>query len=362
MTLIKVLYIDDDPNEVRRIKTLLETSGLFSIAGESPKYNISENIDVADLPDLFLIDYELSKPHDGNPPAQYSGTTLTAAIRDRANDYPVVLLTKRSILDPVKEQEHLSELQLIDQLLFKDSLNDLKSVNQTFNMLEGLARGYQKLRQMAQSEPSWDGLQIILDALPEEIELLRLANPPFFLQQQRSVWNPARLAIWIRHTLIIFPGILYDPVYAATELRISVESFLSDEVQTLFTNAKYTGVFSPFEGRWWKQRLDKIATEYVGGFNYAERFAEAFQKETGIILKPSVSIVRNETPADAVCYIYHEPVMFEYSVAYRPDNRPSIMDPARVSFKAIQQSNKIQSEFLDGVDEDSINQIREMEL
>lgn len=356
MTPIEVLYVDDDLEEIRRIKALLEASGPLHIDGQIPKYNIGDNIDVTDLPDLFLIDYELSKQ------AQYSGTTLTAAIRNVANSYPVVLLTKRSIVDPVKEQEHLSEFQLIDQLLFKDSLGDRASLNQTVDMIVGLASGYRILRQTAQAEPNWDGLLKILEARPEEIELLRLANPPFFLQQQKSIWNPARLAIWIRHTLIAYPGILYDPVYAATGLRISLESFLSEEVQSLFTDAKYTGVFSPHEGRWWKQGLAKIAMEYVGDLDYADRFAEVFQQDTGKVLNSSVSIVRNETPADAVCYVYHEPVMFEYTVAYRPDNRPPVMEPARVSFKAIQQSNEVQLAFLDGVDDVFLNQIREMEL
>jgi len=362
MTPIKVLYIDDDLEEVRRIKTLLEASGSLYIDGRGPQHNIGENFDVNDLPDLFLIDYELSKPYGDNPPAQYSGTTLSAAIRDVANSYPVVLLTKRSILDPGREQEHLDELQLIDQLLFKDSLTDRERLNQTVDLIVGLAKGYQILRQTAQTEPTWDGLLMILGALPEEAELLRLANPPLFLQQQRSIWSPARLAIWIRHVLIAYPGILYDPVYAATELRISVESFLSKEVQALFIDAKYTGVFSQAEGRWWKQRLEKTAMEYVGGLDFADRFAVVFKEKTSKDLDPSVSIVRNETPADTVCYIYHQPVMFEYTVAYRPDNRPPIMEPARVSFKAIQQSNEVQTGFLDGVDDDFLNQIREMEL
>jgi CheY-like chemotaxis protein len=362
MTSIKVLYIDDDPEEVRRIKTLLETSGFLHIVGREPQYNIVENFDVNDLPDLFLIDYELSKPFGDNPPAQYSGITLTAAIRDVANNYPIVLLSKRSILDPVREQEHLDELQLIDQLLFKDSLTDRERLNQTVDLIVGLAKGYQILRQTAQAEPNWDGLLMILGALPEEAEFLRIANPPLFLQKQRSIWSPSRLAIWIRHVLITYPGILYDPVYAATELRISVKSFLSEEVQALFMDAKYTGVFSQGESRWWKQRLEKNAMDYVGGMDYAEKFALVFKEKTGKTLDPSVSIVRNETPADAVCYIYHQPVLFEYTVAYRPDNRPPIMEPARVSFKAIQQSNEVQLAFLDGVDDDFLNQIRGMEL
>ncbi len=171
---IKVLYIEDDPKELRRIKMLLETSGALSITGVTPNKNINEAFDITNLPDLFLIDYELSKPQNDNPPALYSGTTLTAAIRDRANNYPVVLLTKRSILNPVKEQEHMRELQLIDQLLFKDALNGQVSLNQTVAMLVELAKGYMRLREMAQSEPIWASLQTILEASPERFRVAKI--------------------------------------------------------------------------------------------------------------------------------------------------------------------------------------------
>ncbi len=359
---ITILYIDDDATELRRIKALLEASGRLRVVAEIPKASISANIESANLPNLFLIDYELSKIQDDNSSVDYNGTTLSAAIRGVANNWPVVLLSKKSLIDPGKRHEHLAEFQLIDEIIYKDSLGDMDSLSRIVDLIVSLSEGYQRLRDIVVQSPNWDGVMAALTASPEETEQLTLANPPLYPQQGRSIWTPSRLADWICHTVLEYPGILYDEVYAATALRISVESYLSQEVQAVFQSAKYTGVFSSRGQRWWKQRLERIAIEFVGDLNYADRFAEVFLRKQGIFLSPSVSIVRNESPADAVCYIYHKPVMFEYTVAYRPDNRPPIMEPARLSFKAIQQSNEFQREFVEGVDEELLRQIREMDL
>src|SRR6266498_2500910 len=321
---ITILYIDDDATELRRIKALLEASGRLRVVAEIPKASISANIESANLPNLFLIDYELSKIQDDNSSVDYNGTTLSAAIRGVANNWPVVLLSKKSLIDPGKRHEHLAEFQLIDEIIYKDSLGDMDSLSRIVDLIVSLSEGYQRLRDIVVQSPNWDGVMAALTASPEETEQLTLANPPLYPQQGRSIWTPSRLADWICHTVLEYPGILYDEVYAATALRIAIE--------------------------------------FVGDLNYADRFAEVFLRKQGIFLSPSVSIVRNESPADAVCYIYHKPVMFEYTVAYRPDNRPPIMEPARLSFKAMQQSNEFQREFVEGVDEELLRQIREMDL
>jgi hypothetical protein len=172
----------------------------------------------------------------------------------------------------------------------------------------------------------------------------------------------SQAADWIRCTLLAYPGILYDSVYAATELRISVKDFLSNGVQEVVGSAKYTGIFDPLEGRWWKERLWEAAMQYVGDTEFAGKFAAVFRERTGHELEPARSIVGDEVPADTVCYIYHEPVMYKYTVAYRPDNRLPVMDQARVSFKAIQQSNQVQPALLEGVSDEWLQAIREMTL
>lgn len=41
--------------------------------------------------------------------------------------------------------------------------------------------------------------------------------------------------------------------------------------------------------------------------------------------------------------------MFKYSIKYYPDNRPSVMDEARVSFKAIKTSDEVNFELFDSI-------------
>ena len=99
--------------------------------------------------------------------------------------------------------------------------------------------------------------------------------------------------------------------------------------------------------------------EYTEDSQFAENFRATFEARTGKPLAPSRSIVYGEEPADTVCYIYHEPVMYKYTVAYRPDNRPPVMDPARVSFKAINRADsRIQEALIEGVSSEVLAEIR----
>jgi hypothetical protein len=64
-------------------------------------------------------------------------------------------------------------------------------------------------------------------------------------------------------------------------------------------------------------------------------------------LAPAVCISSGEKPADWVCYILQKPVKREYSLPYHPDQRPAIMDEARVSFRAVKEDNRVALELID---------------
>ena len=57
-------------------------------------------------------------------------------------------------------------------------------------------------------------------------------------------------------------------------------------------------------------------------------------------------VVSGKKPADWVCYALEEPVRIEYTLPYFPDSRPRIMDPARVSHKAV-RTYKVIDELFD---------------
>jgi hypothetical protein len=45
--------------------------------------------------------------------------------------------------------------------------------------------------------------------------------------------------------------------------------------------------------------------------------------------------------------VLRKPVKREFSLPYHPDSRPAVMDEARVSYKAIRESNDVFEEFFD---------------
>jgi hypothetical protein len=61
--------------------------------------------------------------------------------------------------------------------------------------------------------------------------------------------------------------------------------------------------------------------------------------------------------AEAVCYVLHEPVKLSHSLRYYPDARPSVMDPARVSYRAIYADDSFDEELLDSSGQDMLEQV-----
>ena len=290
--------------------------------------------------DLFLIDLELDRVQSGDKGVNYRGTTLTAEIHARFPDYPIVLITRESILDKQQLAEHM---QTYDELIFKSALD--KKPNDTQQSLTSLANGFSNLRNT--TDNTWKSLVKLLGADDEEADFLREASPPLL----GGEWIVTAVADWVRNVVLKFPGILYDQVNAATRLGISLDSLWNDKVQETIEPARYTGIFAPSEGRWWKGRLLRIAKELAieeevnGPINQV--FAKAFHKRYDIKLSPAICVWDRTPIADWVCYILREPVKLKNSLRYYPDSRPSIMDGTRVSFRAIRESNAFEEELLD---------------
>ncbi|MFQ5798909.1 MAG: hypothetical protein ACE5H0_09490 [Bacteroidota bacterium] len=357
---VVVYYVDDEASKAaRRYQERLSRAEGFECKLIPPPELGELGSLVEDCPDLFLIDYELSLVQPDGTKAAYKGSTLAAEIRARHPDCPIVLITRQSILDQLdrtKKRQLTERMQVCDELILKDDLDN--KLDETRQLLISIADGFRTLGGIA--DKTWGPLVEVLGASREEAELLREAAPPL----QEGQWIVTGAAGWIRSVVLEFPGILYDPVNAATRLGISVEAFFDDKVQELMDPAKYAGVFAPNEGRWWKGRLFRIAKELameegVGGpINQA--FTEAFCKRFGIELSPAVCVWDHRPVADWVCYILRQPVKIKYSLRYYPDSRPSIMHDTRVSFRAIRESNKFYEELLDSAGLNLLKEIEEL--
>lgn len=90
-------------------------------------------------------------------------------------------------------------------------------------------------------------------------------------------------------------------------LGISKNAFLSGSVQELFTIAKYSKIFEPFEGRWWKSRLQEIAESIMDekerDLIVREGFPSAWERIHKTKIEKAKCIYCEKEPAEWVCYI-----------------------------------------------------------
>jgi len=267
---------------------------------------------------------------------EYRGGLLAAAARQEYPETPIVLLTKpRFVSTELPQAEALASAY--DERLVKSKI--VEDSAWVARMLINLIHGFEELSKVGQKD--WHGLLASLDATGREDELLRSAQPPL---RKEGEWRVPEAARWIREVLVKYPGILYDRLHAATALGIEETAFRSQHVQEYFEKSRYTGAFALVdEPRWWKMRLLVQANEALVDAqmpgDLATKFSDAWKFRTSETLPPSKCVYSREEHADCVCFILESPVMRQYSLPIIPDNRPSVMDTARISFKAVQEKD-----------------------
>ena len=87
-------------------------------------------------------------------------------------------------------------------------------------------------------------------------------------------------------------------------------------------------------------------------------FPKYWLREQGEELSPSICVYKGEMYPDYICYILKKPVKTKYSLKYKPDDRPAVMDDARVSFKAIKTSSKVNFDFFDSLGREIAEELR----
>ncbi|MGD0006016.1 MAG: hypothetical protein ABSE06_17515 [Anaerolineaceae bacterium] len=339
---IKAIYIDDEINrpgrDAQKLRDLLIYPDQLEIELQYPPHSFADFR--ADF-DLVLIDLDLSLPLDNGDVVGYFGTTLASELRMRNSLAPIVLVTRPNVI--TGKMQYLIESVDIDYIVFKDDIN--KDPLGARAKLLSLCDGFRILAQSP--NPNWPSLIALMTATEEEANLLREAAPPV----EKGIWTVPQISRWIRNIVIEYPGILYDELTAATRLGISLGSFNQSSVLALFDESQYRGVFSSFKRRWWRGRLFYKAQQLmlhnrIPG-SIPEKFRLAFQAEYGQELEPAICIYDGTPTADWVCYILNQPVKQRNSIPYYPDRRPSVMDQARVSYKAIQESDAFDETLVD---------------
>lgn len=361
---VKILYIDDDERELKKYELKFRDDTRMKdrfklITKNTPKNKGDFEALMKICPGLILIDFDLTKPDSNGDVIGISGVTLSTELRQKFPDVPIVLFTRKSVFNINNYSDIKQTLSSLDDILYKHDV--FKSNSNSADFLYELAVGFKKLRNI--KPKNWENLLKVIDAPESEHDNLKLADSPVYSEQD-SKWSVSKAAKWIRDTLLYYPGILYDPVHAATFLGISEEAFLKEDVQEFFKRAKYSGILSPAEGRWWKIKLIEIAnakmTKSEASMVIREGFPSLWKRIKKRHIERSKCIYSGESPADWGCYILKKPVMIKYSLFYKPDSRPPVMDEARVSYKAIRTSNEVNDTLFDPIGRELLPEIRKM--
>lgn len=338
-------YIDDFRSEADQyIKRLNAVGGLdVDYLAPSPTLSLAG---IRPGTQLFLVDWDLSGRQESGVQVDYHGGTFAQRLREKFFEMPIpIVLTAKKHLQT--NGRGVVNPYLFDTEILKDEIATQPSV--VVKKCVNLITGYQKL---TAADKTWQGLLSVLGAGEDEEEQIGEAAPPLLKRDGGTTWLVSDMANWIQEVLLGYPGILYDPLHAATCLGIDVKEFLSPNMQELFQEARYTGALAPAEGRWWKKRLleaamDLILDAGIRGSWVNQHFAEAFAQIHGWELQLAECVYSKKKPAPWVCYVLKKPVRIEHSLAYLPDNRPLVMDGARVSFTAIRTSDKVFDEYFD---------------
>lgn len=363
--IIRTIYIDDDIRELRKYKMKFEdddrSKSRFELTTlNTPKSTKGYEEIEKGRPELILVDFDLTKPDANEDVIGISGVTLSTELRQKFPEIPIVLFTRKSVFK-VQDYSNIKQtLSSIDEIIYKNDL--FKPDKPLLDFLYELSIGFKKLR--TSKFKTWEDLLKLIKAPEDDYDNLKLSNPPI-ASERKPIWSVSKAVKWIREILIAYPGVLYDAVHSANFLGISKNAFLIEDAKKLFSKAKYSGIFKPTEGRWWKSKLQEIAESIM---NTKERdlltydgFFLAWERTNKIKIERSKCIFSGESPAERVCHILKKPVKIKYSLSYKPDSRPSVMDEARVSFEAIRVSNKVNDELFDPLGRGMLKDIRKMQ-
>jgi hypothetical protein len=344
---LKGIYIEDVVEQGKTYSDLLSKKGKLSV--ESMLAPVPMNVETIldKRPDLILVDYILTRKQPNGQMATYKGGTLASNIRELYPNHPIVLVTRRVLLE--ESGGAPGQLGPFDMKFFKDEIRADR--NRSISVLVALASGYEKLRKTMPL--TWPKILRALGAEAQEAEDINETKPKGQISSAATsniaTWSVPEIARWILDTLFAFPGVFYDDLFAATTLGLSVQSLSKQGIESALSNARYDGVFGDMDRRWWHGRLLSQAFDIVRKAELkpplSKSFVPAVKKVLKIEAPPSKCVYSRKPFADTVCYVLRKPVLRQYSLSYFPDNRPKVMDEARVSFSAF-RNQEFHEEFL----------------
>ena len=243
----KIVWIDDESErkgESENLENNLNVNVEFiSVKDEVLLDKLNELLLEKQMPHLILMDHRLTRV---KKKGIEKGSTAAEVIREKWPECPIVCITAAN-----PEDIDWHKKSIYEEVLQYDD------ISKYYTTIRSIAESF---RELQENRPT--NVNDLLKALktPED-DVIRLHSIlPWELKTSEMYRDESLLlsiSRWVRHTLIKKPGFLYDRLWAATILGIKEDSF--KKVETIFTDAKYNGIFADDSNeRWWQSKLREI--------------------------------------------------------------------------------------------------------
>jgi len=198
-------------------------------------------------PDLIIIDHIFTMAL----PFGLKGSSVAHLLRSELPRVPMVCVTAMFNKPHSFDQEDISEYTALFRYQhLNDGLEDLAAIARDFPKLHPTTAKTREHFISALKPPARDR-EDLNQVLPEE-----------FKSEQHTT-TEHRVARWIFTVFLRRPGFLYDRLYTATLLGLTVDGF--SKVEDKFDKAKYKGVFATkSEPKWWSSAVRKLLYELAG--------------------------------------------------------------------------------------------------
>jgi len=349
---MNIIFIDDDHKELEKFSSIFSANPFakknfnfitISLDSLTPDFKFPEN------PDLLLIDFRFDLP--GGEGFYYDGYVLTTGLRNIFNEIPILIFTRKDIFNIQKFPDNI--VDIADGVIFKSDF--IQNDDLYLCRFHTIILGYKKMSKVATR--NWEALVNLLKAPAGSINDLLNSNKP---NLQDGSWKVIDSANWIRKTLFKYPGILLDELHASTFLGISITAF--NENKELFSEAVFSGVFSSDRILYWKSELRNLAVKFMQtheiNLPIQIGFSKAYEKTYKKKIEPSICIYSGEENAEKICYVLNKPVKTKYSFLYNIDDRPKVMDEARVSWQAIKTTDDVNEDLLNPPAQEMLDKIK----
>jgi hypothetical protein len=238
------LWIDDDQsrkNLLDTIKKKLNVDGEFiDVTGENIVTKIEEILSKSKF-DLILMDHILNGAAEASI---QTGSTTAEYIRETKPDCPIVGITAVKVTD----------IDFHKKSIYED-LFEVSKISEHYDSILSIAKSYSTL--VEKRPQNNDDLIGLLKAPKDITERLTIIIPEEIKRNYEDKSLLINISKWIRHSLMLKPGFLYDQLWAATLIGLKADSF--HKVEQLFKKAKYVGLFSDKGNeRWWQAQIRQI--------------------------------------------------------------------------------------------------------